>query len=90
MMRCLIILLSGCFISIQLCAQEINRPPVWGIAKMTYWVSSHELVQDFYGRLLGFDEAFSYQGKSGTICSYKVNDRQFLEFVENKNAREMT
>ena len=89
-MRSLLILLFGCFFSIQLCSQEIRRPPVWGIAKMTYWVSSNELAKDFYGRLLGFDKAFSYQGKSGTIWSYKVNDRQFLEFVENKNAREMT
>lgn len=89
-MRNLLILSFCCCFSFQVWAQEIKRPPVWGIAKMTYWVSSHDLVNDFYGKLLGFDEAFSYQSQLGTKWSYKVNDRQFLEFVENKNAREMS
>jgi len=61
-MRKFLVLLTGFFCIVQVWAQEIKRPPVWGIAKVTYWVSSHELAGEFYGSLLGFEEAFCYQG----------------------------
>ncbi len=77
-------LLSVC----SLIAQESKRPPVWGIAKMTFLVSDMEMARDYYGKFLGFDEAFSYPSPLGTVVSFKVNDRQFLEFVVDKQAKE--
>jgi len=69
-------------------AQDIQRPPIWGIAKMTFLVSNYQIARDYYGKFLGFTEAFSYQSVSGGIISFKVNDRQFLEFVEDKDAKD--
>jgi catechol 2,3-dioxygenase-like lactoylglutathione lyase family enzyme len=69
-------------------AQVADRPPVWGIAKMTFLVSDFALAREYYGRFLGFDEAFSYPSPLGEVISFKVNDRQFLEFVVDKQARD--
>ena len=71
-----------------LIAQEVQRPAVWGIAKMTFLVSDMEMAREYYGRFLGFDEAFSYPSPSGTVVSFKINDRQFLEFIVDKQAKE--
>lgn len=71
-------------------AQNAVRPPVWGIAKMTFLVSDFQLARAYYGEFLGFDEAFSYPSDSGKIISFKVNDRQFLEFIEDKDAKGKT
>jgi catechol 2,3-dioxygenase-like lactoylglutathione lyase family enzyme len=68
--------------------QEIQPSPVWGIAKMTFLVSDFELARDYYGKFLGFDEAFSYQSDRGKIISFKMNDRQFLEFIEDSLAKD--
>jgi catechol 2,3-dioxygenase-like lactoylglutathione lyase family enzyme len=69
-------------------AQTVPRPPVWGIAKMTFLVSDFAVAREYYGRFLGFDEAFSYPSELGEVISFKVNDRQFLEFVVDKQARD--
>lgn len=69
-------------------AQEVKRPAVWGIAKMTFLVSDFKLARQYYGNFLGFDEAFSYPSELGKVISFKVNDRQFLEFIEDHQARE--
>lgn len=63
-----------------------SRPPIWGIAKMTFLVSDFELAREYYSRFLGFEEAFSYPSDSGMVLSFKINDRQFLEFIEDKEA----
>jgi catechol 2,3-dioxygenase-like lactoylglutathione lyase family enzyme len=65
----------------------VERPPVWGIAKMTFLVSDFQVARNYYGRFLGFGEAFQYPSEQGTVISFKVNDRQFLEFVEDHGAR---
>ena len=65
-----------------------SRPPIWGIAKITFLVSDFQLARDYYGRFLGFDEAFSYGSSLGKTISFKVNDRQFLEFIVDKQARD--
>ncbi|HBL76167.1 MAG: hypothetical protein A2W90_08735 [Bacteroidetes bacterium GWF2_42_66] len=57
---------------------------------MTFLVSDFQLARDFYGDFLGFDEAFSYQSELGKVISFKVNDRQFLEFIEDKEAKSKT
>jgi catechol 2,3-dioxygenase-like lactoylglutathione lyase family enzyme len=61
-------------------------PDMYGIAKMTYRISSVEMVRDYYGRFLGFDEAFSYPSDKGTVYAFKVNDRQFIEFYVDNEA----
>jgi catechol 2,3-dioxygenase-like lactoylglutathione lyase family enzyme len=71
-------------------AQDITKPRIWGIAKMTFLVSDFKLARDYYGKFLGFDEAFSYNSDPGKVISFKVNDRQFLEFIEDKDARQKT
>ena len=70
--------------------QGVSRPPIFGIAKMTFLVSDFQLARDYYGKFLGFDEAFSYPSPLGKVISFKVNDRQFLEFVQDRNAKEKT
>lgn len=68
-------------------AQSVIRPPMWGIAKMTFLVSDFQAARDYYGKFLGFDEAFSYNSDAGKVISFKVNDRQFLEFTQDKDAK---
>lgn len=62
-----------------------ERPEIWGVAKMTFWVSDFNSAREYYGNYLGFEEALSYQSDLGPVISFKINDRQFIEFVENKN-----
>ena len=69
-------------------AQQVKRPPVWGIAKITFLVSDYKVARDYYGKFLGFDEAFSYPSNIGKVISFKVNDRQFLEFVVDPKAKD--
>lgn len=69
-------------------AQSIQRPEIWGIAKMTFLVSDYNLSRDYYDKFLGFSEAFSYPSEIGKVLSFKVNDRQFLEFVEDTQAKD--
>lgn len=83
---CIILIL--CFTSLQIKAQEATRPPVWGIAKMTFPVTDFQATRDYYSRFLGFDEAFSYNSLEGEIISFKINDRQFVEFIEDKDAND--
>ena len=67
-------------------AKSPVRPAIWGIAKMTFLVSDYQVARDYYGKFLGFDESFSYASDLGKIISFKVNDRQFLEFVQDREA----
>ena len=69
-------------------AQVAERPAIWGLARMTFLVSDFAVAREYYGRFLGFDEAFSYPSPLGEVISFKVNDRQFLEFVVDKQARD--
>lgn len=73
------------FLSGVLYAQDNKPPRLRGIAKMTYLISDYSLAQSYYGDFLGFDHAFSYDSPLGKVVSYKVNDRQYLEFVEDKD-----
>ena len=52
--------------------QAPRRPPIFGIAKMTYWVSDFQLAQDYYGKYLDFDEAFRYSSPFGEVISFKI------------------
>jgi len=89
MIKKIVYLVLFCATSLsQVTGQEVVRPRVWGIAKMTFLVSDFQVAKDYYGSFLGFDEAFSYPSDLGEVISFKVNDRQFLEFVEDKDAKE--
>jgi catechol 2,3-dioxygenase-like lactoylglutathione lyase family enzyme len=66
--------------------KETDLPVIWGIAKMTFLVSNFQVARDYYGRFLGFDEAFTYSSDLGPVIAFKINDRQFLEFVEDLEA----
>lgn len=68
--------------------KETIRPQIWGVAKMTFLVSEFQVARDYYAEFLGFEEAFSYPSDIGEVISFKVNDRQFLEFVEDIDAKE--
>jgi catechol 2,3-dioxygenase-like lactoylglutathione lyase family enzyme len=83
-------LLYICFLSSICFAQANQRPQIWGIAKMTFLISDIGSARDYFGKFLGFDEAFSYHSEIGKVNSFKVNDRQFLEFVEDKDAKQKT
>lgn len=74
--------------SVSIIAQEIQRPAMWGIPKITYLVSDYSLAQRYYGEFLGFDKAFSYSSPLGEVVSYKINDRQFIEFIQDPKAKE--
>lgn len=66
--------------------KETDLPVMWGIAKMTFLVSNFQVARDYYGRFLGYDEAFTYPSDLGPVIAFKINDRQFLEFVEDREA----
>lgn len=67
-------------------ARAQQRPQMLGFCKMTFLVSSHRMAGEYYGGLLGFDRAFTYGSPLGRVESYKVNDWQFLEFIEDGDA----
>ena len=83
-MKKIILILAVCMAAPGARAQSL--PPMDGIAKMTYLVSSRQMAQEYYGDLLGFERAFSYSSPLGAVDCYKVNDRQFLELIEDKQA----
>jgi catechol 2,3-dioxygenase-like lactoylglutathione lyase family enzyme len=67
-----------------------ERPPVWGIARVTFRVSSFDVARNYYGKFLGFREAFNYNSDLGKVLSFRINDRQFLEFIEDPQAASKT
>lgn len=71
-------------------AQEIKRPAIWGIARMTFLVSDFKNARSYYGRFLGFEECFSYRNNGSEVLSFKVNDRQFLEFIQDHDSGKNT
>ena len=58
-------------------------PEILGLSGLSFKVSTFEIARDYYGRLLGFDEAFRYQSEAGPVLAFKVNDRQFIQLVED-------
>lgn len=86
MKKILSLIIAICFFFLSGHAQKTERPPMWGIAKMTFYVTDFSGVDKYYGEFLGFDKAFLYASPAGEVVSYKVNDRQFLEFVKRPNS----
>ena len=58
----------------------LQTPEILGISSLTFKVSSLSMARDYYGKLLGFSEAFSYYDCEGAkILAFKVNDRQYIQ-----------
>ncbi len=75
-----------CFtFSLNAFAQKIERPKILGIAHISLKVSDINKARKFYRNLLGYEEAFSYYNKDGSIwiSFFKINDRQYLEITPN-------
>ena len=66
------------------------RPKITGIANIAVKVSNLEAARNFYGHVLGYQEAFTLKQSSGAdLVCYKVNDRQYVEIApELKDANE--
>jgi catechol 2,3-dioxygenase-like lactoylglutathione lyase family enzyme len=62
-------------------ASALERPPLLGIAHVAFQVSDLTKARAFYGRLLGYQEAFQIPNEDGSpaLVCFKVNDRQFIE-----------
>jgi catechol 2,3-dioxygenase-like lactoylglutathione lyase family enzyme len=62
-------------------AISAERPPIVGIAHVAFQVSDLAKARAFYGRLLGYQEAFQIPNEDGSplLVCFKVNDRQFIE-----------
>ena len=88
MWRKIFVLYAWLVIAGSLMAQQKERPVIWGIAKMTFLISDIELARDYYSDFLGFEEAFLYPSSLGVVTSFKVNDRQFIEFIVDKHVHD--
>lgn len=78
---CFLLLFS--MISLPVYAQKIERPKILGIAHVSFKVSDINKAREFYGNLLGYEEAFTYYNNNGSIwiSFFKVNDRQYIEIT---------
>jgi len=64
-------------------SQDLIRPPILGIAHVSYKVGDINKAREFYGKFLGYEEAFTYLNKDGSVSVtfFKVNDRQYIEIT---------
>jgi lactoylglutathione lyase len=72
-------------------ALAAERPPIVGVAHIGLKTSDLDAARKFYGRDLGFAEAFRLDKPSGglMLTYFKVNDRQYIEvFPELRDAGE--
>ena len=80
--RCLALFISfaGCS---SIFAQQIERPPITGVAHISVKVSDLSKSLKFYKDFLGYEEAFTMYNPDGSIflAFMKVNDRQYIELT---------
>jgi len=64
-----------------LCAAELKRPRITGLAHVAFYVEDLAKARAFYRDLLGFSEPWSLNNPDGTVwlTFIKINDRQYLE-----------
>jgi len=61
-------------------AQEIQRPPIVGVAHIGLETNDMNAAQQFYGHGLGFDSFTLDKPSGGLMLTYfKVNDHQYIE-----------
>jgi lactoylglutathione lyase len=58
-----------------------ERPPIVGVAHIGLKVSDLDAARQFYGHILGYDEAFKLDKADGSLMLvyFKVNDHQYIE-----------
>ena len=70
-------------------ADEPQRPAITGIANIAFRVSDLEAARNYYGHVLGYEEAFSLSPKRAEgppdVIHFKVNDRQYIEVSPGLN-----
>lgn len=72
-------------------SQNVQRPPIVGVAHIGLKTDDLKAARDFYGHELGFEEAFTLDKPSGgmMLTYFKVNDHQYIEiFPELKSPTE--
>jgi catechol 2,3-dioxygenase-like lactoylglutathione lyase family enzyme len=70
---------------------EVKRPPIIGVAHIGLKTNDLTAARNFYGRDLGFQEAFTLDKPTGglMLTYFKVNDHQYIEvFPELKDEAE--
>jgi catechol 2,3-dioxygenase-like lactoylglutathione lyase family enzyme len=62
-------------------ASAQQRPPILGVAHIALKTNDLVAARDYYGKYLGFAEAFTIPNADGTpeVIYFKVNDRQYIE-----------
>ena len=60
-----------------------QRPPILGVAHIALKTNDLAAARAFYGKYLGYEEAFSLSLPGGGIemTFFKVNDRQYIEVL---------
>lgn len=61
------------------------RPPILGVAHIAFQVSDLKKAREYYGELLGYEEAFQVFNENGQLglAYFKVNERQYIEIFPN-------
>src|SRR6202142_2434096 len=76
-------LISSAIIGLALSAGAFaqERPPILGVAHIALKTDDLAAAREYYGKYLGFAEAFSIPNADGTleVIYFKVNDHQYIE-----------
>ncbi|MGB2867878.1 MAG: VOC family protein [Bacteroidota bacterium] len=71
------------------CAQDMKRPSIFGVAHVAFYASDLQAAVNLYTKTLGFEELYSFKGKDGSkkTAVVKINDEQYIELIagEPKN-----
>jgi lactoylglutathione lyase len=62
-----------------------RRPPIVGVANIGLKTGNLAAAREFYGKILGYQEAFRLDEPTGglTLTFFKVNDHQYIELSPN-------
>jgi catechol 2,3-dioxygenase-like lactoylglutathione lyase family enzyme len=73
-------------LAVDLCAQEIKRPRITGVAHIALYVRDIEQSRRFYKDFLGYAEPFSLNDAGGKLALtfIKINDRQYVELFPER------
>lgn len=88
MSRCLIITVLLVGVGVCLAQAPPSRPPIIGVAHIGLKTKDLAAARNFYGRDLGYQEAFTLDKPAGglMLTYFKVNDHQYIEvFPELKS-----
>jgi lactoylglutathione lyase len=74
------------FLASILCAQEVPRPRITGVAHIAIFAHDVAAARTFYHGLLGYEEAFDLKNADGSLSLtfFKINERQYIELFPEK------